>query len=376
MSGTVSDRPMLFEPIELRGVTSRNRIMLSPMCQYSARDGLPNEWHYIHLATRAVGGAGIVMTEATAVESIGRISPWDVGIYNDEQEAVFARIAGRVAEYGAVPAMQLAHAGRKASHTRPSDQRLPLTESEGGWEVIGPSGIAWEPGDLVPKAMTVEDIADVVAKWGLAAERARRAGFQLIEIHAAHGYLIHEFLSPISNQRSDAYGGAVESRARFLLEIVDAVRRVWPDDLPLSVRMSASDWIDGGWTLDDTVVVAKLLKERGVDIVDCSGGGTSPEQVIDSHPGYQVPFAETVRREAGIMTAAVGLLIDPFELEEILQTGRADIVVLGRMLLWDPYWPHHAAAAMGVPLDLPIQYERSGIHSRLHAGGTTAHPRR
>ncbi len=372
MSAPVAGRPLLFEPIHLRRVTARNRIMLSPMCQYSARDGVPTEWHYIHLATRAVGGAGIVMTEATAIEPVGRISPWDTGLYSDEQEAAFARIAERVAEYGAVPGIQLGHAGRKASHTRPWEQRRPMRPEEGGWDVIGPSAVPWEPGDVVPKAMTADDIAAVVDKWRVAAERARRAGFEILEIHAAHGYLLHSFLSPLSNKRTDRYGGELEGRARLLVEVVDAVRMAWPDELPLFVRLSATDWVEGGWALDDTVAVARILQQHGVDVIDCSSGGSAPEQTMPRYAGYQVPFAAEVRRQTGMMTAAVGLLTDPVYVEEILQSGQADLVVLGRMMLWDPYWPHHAAAAMGIPLSLPVQYERSGIHSRLHRDATAA----
>ena len=374
MNLPATDRPLLFEPIQLRGVAAKNRIMMSPMCQYSAADGVPNEWHYIHLSTRAVGGAGIVMTEATAIEPIGRISPWDTGLYTDEQEGAFARIAERIGEYGSIPGIQLAHAGRKASHMRPWEERRALAIGEGGWDVIAPSAIPWEPGDVVPRAMTTTDIADVVEKWQIAARRALRAGFRVLEIHAAHGYLLHEFLSPLSNKRTDEYGGSLEGRARLLVEVVGAVRAVWPDDLPLFVRLSATDWVEGGWTVDESVAATRLVQGIGVDVIDCSSGGSAPEQAIDRFPGYQVPFAARIREETGIMTAAVGLLVDPFHVEEVLRSGEADIAVMGRMMLWDPYWPHHAAAALGIEPALPIQYERSGIHARLHRARGAAYP--
>lgn len=356
--------PLLFEPIAIRSVTARNRVVVSPMCQYSAPEAVPHEWHYLHLATRAVGGAGIVFTEATAVEPRGRISPWDVGLWNDEQERAFARIAERVAEHGAVPAMQLAHAGRKASHLRPWEDRRPIPPEAGGWEVVGPSAVPWEAGDLVPRELTGEEIAAVVERWREAAERTLRAGFRMLEIHAAHGYLLHSFLSPISNRRRDAYGGSLENRMRLLMETVEAVRDAWPSELPLSVRLSATDWLDGGWTVEDTVVLADRLKGLEVDVVVCSSGGTSPDQHIESFPGYQVRFAERVRREVGILTGAVGLLYEPRQVEQVLAEGRADLAVLARMLLWDPYWPHHAAAALGAGPTLPVQYERSAIHAR------------
>lgn len=354
----------LFEPITMREVTARNRIVVSPMCQYSAAEGIPHEWHYIHLASRAVGGAGIVFTEATAVEPGGRISPWDVGLWSDEQENAFSKIAERVTEYGAVAGIQLAHAGRKASHRRPWERRSPIEPEAGGWEVVGPSPIPWTEGDLVPHELTRQEIGQIAERWREAAARSLRAGFRILEIHAAHGYLLHSFLSPISNRRDDEYGGSLENRMRAVIETVEAVRDAWPAELPLSVRVSATDWVEGGWNIDDTVVLADRLRGLDVDVVVCSSGGTSPDQQIDSFPGYQVPFAERVRREAGIATGAVGLLYDPYQLEEIIAEGKADLAVLARMLLWDPYWPHHAAAELGAPLALPIQYERSAIHSR------------
>ena len=333
------------------------------MCQYCAPGAVPHEWHTIHLGTRAVGGAGIVMTEATAVEPAGRITPYCLGLWNDEQEAAFARIVAFVGEQGATPGIQLAHAGRKASHRRPWEDRTPIRPDEGGWQVVGPSPIPWGPDDLVPQELTPAEIARLVEKFRASARRALRAGFQLVEIHAAHGYLLHSFLSPLSNKRTDQYGGSLDNRMRFLLETVTAVREVWPAGHPLFVRLSVSDWVDGGLTVDDSVAVAKRLADLGVDLIDCSSGGTSPAQKIKAHPGYQVPFAETVRREAGVRTGAVGMINSPEMAEEIVANGRADLIILGRIMLWDPYWPFHAAAALGGEPDLPIQYARSGIYA-------------
>ena len=363
-----SKRPsLLFQPITLRSVTARNRIMVSPMCQYCAPEAVPHDWHFVHIGTRAVGGAGIVMTEATAVEPIGRISPYDLGLWNDEQEAAFSRMAAFISEQGAVPGIQLAHAGRKASHMRPWEARQPIWPEQGGWEVVGPSAIPWAEGDLTPRTLTATEIEEITTRFQTAARRALRAGFQLLEIHAAHGYLLHSFLSSLSNRRSDNYGGSFENRIRFLLETVQAVRQVWPAKLPLFVRVSATDWVEGGWTLADTVALAKRLARLEVDVVDCSSGGSDPKQNIPTYPGYQVPLAEAVRREAQIATAAVGLISDPTMAEEILANGRADLIVLGRILLWDPYWPHHAAAVLQSETRLPIQYARSGFYAgRTH----------
>jgi 2,4-dienoyl-CoA reductase-like NADH-dependent reductase (Old Yellow Enzyme family) len=356
-------RPLLFEPLALRSVTVRNRIMISPMCQYSAPEGVPHDWHFVHLASRAVGGAGIVMTEATAVEPAGRITPYDLGLWNDAQESAFARIARFISEQGAAPGIQLAHAGRKASHLRPWEGRELLRPEQGGWEVVGPSPMPWAPGDLVPRMLTAADIDALIGHYGLAASRALRAGFRIVEIHAAHGYLLHSFLSPLSNQRTDDYGGNIERRARLLLEVVAAVRTVWPSELPLFVRVSATDWATGGWQPADTVWLARQLVPLGVDVIDCSSGGVVPEQNIPIEPGYQAPLAEMIRREAGVKTAAVGLIHSAFQAEEILARGQADLVVLGRMALWDPYWPIHAAKELGVKPALPIQYARSSIYA-------------
>ncbi len=355
--------PLLFQPISFREVVARNRIMISPMCQYCAPEAVPHDWHFVHLGTRAVGGAGIVMTEATAVEPRGRISPFDVGLWSDEQEAAFARIAAFVAEQGAVPGIQLAHAGRKGSHTRPWEDRRPIRPEQGGWGVVGPSPLAWDEDDLVPHELSPDEIAAIIGRYQDATRRALRAGFRIIEIHAAHGYLLHSFLSPLTNHRSDSYGGSFDNRTRILRELVEALRRVWPAERPLFVRLSATDWVEGGWTIDDTIELARCLAPLGVDLIDCSSGGAVPEQSIPVHPGYQVPLAEAVRREAGIATAAVGLISDPVQAEEIVANGRADLVVIGRIALWDPYWPHHAASELKARVRLPIQYERAGIYA-------------
>lgn len=363
--------PILFSPITFRSIEARNRIMVSPMCQYSAPDAIPSDWHLVHLGSRALGGAGIAMTEATAVEPIGRISLYDVGLWNDDQEQSFRRIAEFVASSGAVPGIQLAHAGRKASHSRPWEGREVVTSARGGWEPVGPSPIPWATGDPSPRELSTRDISNTVDAFASASLRALRAGFRVLEIHAAHGYLIDSFLSPLSNSRSDEYGGRFENRVRFLREVITAVRTVWPPDLPLFVRLSCTEWVDGGWTLDDTVKLCATLQDLGVDLIDCSAGGNSSAQSIRSYPGYQVPFAEAVRGGTGLATAAVGLLDDPVAMEKILTSGQADVITLGRILLWDPYWPHHAAATLGVPNQLPVQYERSVIHARRHVAASS-----
>jgi 2,4-dienoyl-CoA reductase-like NADH-dependent reductase (Old Yellow Enzyme family) len=354
-------RPSLFQPLQLRGQRARNRIMISPMCQYSAPEAVPHDWHLVHLGSRAVGGAGIVMTEATAIEPAGRITPYDVGLWNDEQEAAFARIAAFITAQGALPGIQLAHAGRKASHLRPWEGRKPLPIEQGGWEVVGPSPLPWTEGDLVPRELTLADIAGLVDRFRTAAQRALRAGFRIVELHAAHGYLLHSFLSPLSNHRTDHYGGSIEGRARFLLEVVESVRSVWPEEMPLFVRVSAVDWTKGGWGLADTIWLAMQLRQRGVEVIDCSSGGVQPEASIPADPGYQVPFAEAVRREVGVKSAAVGLISTPAQAEEILVRGQADLIVLGRMALWDPYWPFHAARELRVKAELPTPYARAEI---------------
>lgn len=356
--------PHLFRPIEFRSVTARNRIMLSPMCQYSASDGVANDWHFQNLAARAVGGAGFVFTEAVHVTPEGRITPWCLGLWNDAQRDALKRVAHFVAAQGAIPGIQIGHAGRKASVTRPWEGTQPLSKAEGGWETIGPSALPFAKGWPAPREMTEKDIEHEIEACGAAARRAHEAGFQALEVHGAHGYLFHAFLSPLSNRREDDYGGPLENRARFLMQALDAIRAEWPVELPLFVRLSCSDWVEGGFTPEEAVVVAKQLKARGdVDLIDCSSGGNDPRQSIPIHPGYQVPFAERVRREAEIPTGAVGLIHSPDMAEEILANGRADIVVLGRTLLADPMWPLKAAKMLRAEtLKWPVQYERSDVY--------------
>ena len=350
----------LFSPIQLRGVTLRNRVIVSPMCEYSSRDGFANDWHVVHLGSRAVGGAGAVLTEASAVTADGRISSEDLGIFSDDHVEPLARIFRFVEAHGAVPGMQLAHAGRKASTAPPFKGGAPVSPADGGWEPIwAPSAIPFRDGWQIPRAMSVADIDFVVRAFAAAARRLLEAGGRIAEIHAAHGYLLHEFLSPLTNHRDDEYGGSFENRTRFVRDVVDAIRGVWPERLPLWVRISATDWTDGGWTIEDSVALAAQLKDRGVDLVDCSSGGNVPAATIPIGPGYQVPFAERIRRETGIMTGAVGLITEPEQAERIVKTGQADVVLLARQMLRDPYWPIHAARTLGEPPPVPVQYLRA-----------------
>jgi 2,4-dienoyl-CoA reductase-like NADH-dependent reductase (Old Yellow Enzyme family) len=349
---------LLLSPHTLRGVTARNRIWVAPMCQYSAVDGMPGDWHLVHLGARAVGGAGVVLTEATAVSPEGRISPQDTGIWDDVQAQAWARIVAFVQEQGALAGIQLAHAGRKGSSRRPWEGRGAVAPEDGGWTPVGPTTDAY-PGLAEPAALDLDGIAQVRADFVAATRRALDAGFDLVEVHAAHGYLLHEFLSPLSNTRTDEYGGDLAGRMRLVLEVVDDVRAAWPEDKPLVLRISASDWVEGGWTADDSVALAKEAAARGVDLVDCSSGGNSPEQSITPGPGYQVPFAAQVRRDAGVPTGAVGLITDPAQAEQVLVEGSADVVLLARELLRDPHWPLHAAAALGDDVAWPVQYERA-----------------
>src|SRR5215471_1967119 len=351
---------LLLSPLYLRDVTLRNRITVSPMCEYSSRDGFANDWHLVHLGSRAVGGAGLVLTEAAAVTADGRISGWDLGIYEDAHVEMLARIFAFVEEHGGVAGMQLAHAGRKASTSAPWLGGHPLSPAEDGWTPIwAPSPIAFRESAQVPRAMTREDIARVVRAFADAAARVLAAGGKVVELHAAHGYLVHEFLSPLSNRRDDEYGGSFDNRLRFLRDVIDAVRRVWPERLPLFVRISSTDWVDGGWTIEDSVALARDMKGRGVDLVDCSSAGNVAQAAIPLAPGYQVPFAERVRRDAAIATGAVGLITEPHQAEEILQSGRADLIIVARQLLRDPYWPIHAAQALGDAPPVPSQYLRA-----------------
>ncbi|MGD9920261.1 MAG: NADH:flavin oxidoreductase/NADH oxidase [Pseudorhodoplanes sp.] len=355
--------PHLFRQLALRSVSARNRIMLSPMCQYSATDGLANDWHYAHLAARAVGGAGIVCVEATHVEPRGRITGHCLGLWNDEQRDALARIAAFVAQQGAVPAIQIGHAGRKASVSRPWEGTLPLKEDAGGWTVIGPSDVPYAQGFPVPLAMDSETIAQVKEAFRMAARRARIAGFKILELHAGHGYLFHQFFAPVSNRRTDEYGGSLDNRARLLLETIDVVRTEWPLELPLFVRISLTDWVPGGWDIGEGLTLCRMLRARGdVDLIDCTSGGNDARQRIEIHPGYQVPLAERVRREVGIATGAVGLIGSPEMAEEVVANGRADLVILGRALLSNPHWPLHAANALKAKnVSWPVQYERSNI---------------
>lgn len=352
----------LFTPLKLRDVILRNRIAMSPMCQYSAVDGVANDWHYVHYGTRAVGGVGLVIVEATAVEPRGRITPYCLGLWDDGQVEPLARIVRFIESHGAVAGIQLAHAGRKASTNRPWKGGGPVPPEEGGWNVVGPSPVPFLPDGPVPEPMTKRDMESIIDAFRQAAKRALAAGFRVAEVHAAHGYLLHEFLSPLSNRRDDEYGGSLENRMRFPLEVVRAVREVWPEEYPLFVRISATDWVPGGWDLDQSVAFAAELEKIGVDLVDCSSGGLSLEQKVQAGPGYQVPFAERIRREVGIATGAVGLITDPEQANGILAAGQADLILLGRVLLREPYWPLRAAAALGVDTGLwPPQYLRAKV---------------
>jgi 2,4-dienoyl-CoA reductase-like NADH-dependent reductase (Old Yellow Enzyme family) len=361
MDSTDTSLPMLLTPLKQRSIVLPNRIVVSPMCQYSSVDGLASDWHLVHLGSRAIGGAGVVMTEAAAVSPEGRITPSDLGIWSEQHIPQLARITKFLREHGSVPAVQLAHAGRKASMTKPWERPAhTVAPSEGGWgNVMGPSAERFAPEYPLPHEMDRAAMDKVVADFVAAAKRAERAGFLLAEVHAAHGYLAHEFLSPLSNRRSDEYGGSLENRARFPLEIVRAVRAAFPERLPVWVRISAIDWVDGGLTIDDSVAFAKLLKQEGVDLIDVSSGGNDPRQKIEVGPGYQVPFAERIRREAGIATGAVGMITEPQQAEAILREGQADVVLLAREFLRDPYWPIHAAEALAAAISWPVQYERA-----------------
>ena len=351
--------PGLFDPLPLRDLTLRNRIAVSPMCQYSSRDGFADDWHFVHLASRAVGGAGLVFTEATAVLREGRISPQDLGIWDDAHVEPLARITRFVEAQGAVPAMQLAHAGRKASTRRPWEGTGAVPETEGGWQPVAPSPLRFTEGYAEPRTLAAEELSGIARGFAAAAGRALEAGFRTIEIHAAHGYLLHEFLSPLSNRRDDAYGGSFDNRTRLVREVVEAVREVWPERLPLFVRLSVTDWQGGGWDLPQSIALARLLGPLGVDLIDCSSGGAVPGATAPSGPGFQTPFAERIRREAGIATGAVGLITSAIQADHIVRTGQADLVLLAREMLRDPYWPLRAARELGVPVSWPAQYLRA-----------------
>lgn len=350
----------LFDPITIRGVTLRNRVGVSPMCMYSYENGLSNDWQVTHLGARAVGGAGLVIAEATAVDPSGRITPHDAGLWSDEHIEPLRRVTKVIKANGAVPGIQIGHAGRKASTNRPwTDNGQPIpADAPAGWPVVGPSPVAFNCGYQVPRELTVEEIHTIQDQFKNAARRALTAGFEWLEIHAAHGYLLHNFYSPLSNHRTDEYGGGFENRVRMLLETVRGVRQVWPENLPLAVRISGTDWTDGGWSVDDSVKLATMLKDEGVDLVDCSSGGNVHGAKIPATPGYQVPIAEAVGA-TGIMTAAVGLITLPEQAEEIIRDEQADIVLLGREMLRNPYWALQAAQQLGQKVDVPPQYLRA-----------------
>ncbi|MBC8151563.1 MAG: NADPH dehydrogenase NamA [Bacteroidetes bacterium] len=354
---------ILFSPLTIGSVRLKNRIVVSPMCQYSSVDGFANAWHFVHLGSRAVGGAGLVFTEAAAVSPEGRITPDDLGIWTDEHITGLKQTNTFIEANGAVPGIQLAHAGRKASHHRPWEEggkAMAPTEAT-GWQTVGPGAVPFAENEPAPEALTADGIEKVLTDFQSAARRAVAAGFKVLEIHAAHGYLLHEFLSPLSNHRTDEYGGAFENRVRLLLEVIERVRTVWPGEYPLFVRISATDWTEGGWTADDSVALAALLKYMGVDVIDCSTGGNVPAK-IPVEPGYQVVFAERIKQETGLMTAAVGMITSAEQAEAILTNGQADLILLAREFLRDPYFPLHAAHTLGDDVIWPAQYQRAKPH--------------
>jgi 2,4-dienoyl-CoA reductase-like NADH-dependent reductase (Old Yellow Enzyme family) len=354
--------PHLFDSLTIKSITLRNRIGVSPMCMYSSEDGVANDWHLVHLGARAAGGAGLVIAEATAVSPEGRITPGCAGLWADHQIEPLARVVRFIKQHGAVSGLQLAHAGRKASSARPWEGSAHVAADAGGWETIAPSAMAYGGGlTKVPRAMSQADIARVQADFVAAAKRALAAGYEWLELHSAHGYLSHEFLSPLSNRRTDDYGGSFENRIRFLVETARKVRAVWPERLPLTVRLSCTDWVDGGWTIDESVELARRLKTEGLDLVDCSSGGGVHAAKVPAAPGFHVPLSDRIRREAGIATAVVGLITEPAQADEIVRAGRADVVLLARELLRDPNWPLRAARALGhaEALPPPVQYARA-----------------
>jgi len=352
--------PHLFDNLKIKDITLRNRIGLPPMCQYSYIDGFSNDWQLAHLGARAAGGAGLIIAEATAVEARGRITPFDVGLWSDEQIEPLARVTRFIRQQGAAAGIQIAHAGRKADTGKPWEGGKPIPPGDPlFWEAVGPSAVPFSEGYQTPRALSLAEITRVQAAFAAGAERALRAGFEWLELHAAHGYLMHSFLSPISNQRTDDYGGSFENRIRFLLETLRAVRRVWPERLPLTVRVSGTDWVEGGWTVEETVELARRMKGEGVDLVDCSSGGTAAHAKVPFGAGYQVPISEAVRHGAGIPTAAVGMITSPMQADEIIRNGRADLVLVGREMLRDPHWPLRAAQALKQAVPFPPQYHRA-----------------
>lgn len=352
----------LFEPLQIKSIELKNRIVVSPMCEYSSVDGFSNDWHLVHLGSRAVGGAALIIAEATAVSPEGRITPDDLGIWKDEHIEGLKRITQFIESQGSVPGIQLAHAGRKGSNSSPWKGGRMLSVHEGGWETVAPSAVRFKEGERPPLALDKYGIKKVITDFKAAAVRALQAGFKVIEIHAAHGYLLHQFFSPFSNKRKDEYGGSFDNRVRILVEVVDAISEVWPKGLALFVRISASDWVEGGWTLDESVALSKMLQSKGVDLIDCSSGGNVPNPgIIKTGPGYQVHFAETIKRETGILTAAVGLITTAEQAEEILVSGKADVIIMARQFLRDPYFPLHAAKALGADVQWPVQYLRAKV---------------
>jgi 2,4-dienoyl-CoA reductase-like NADH-dependent reductase (Old Yellow Enzyme family) len=351
--------PHLFEPFKLRDIVFPNRIGMPPMCQYCGKDGMALDWHFVHYGSRAVGGAGLMVLEAASVAPAGRLSLGDLGVWDDSQIAPLARIAAFSREQGCVPGIQIAHAGRKAAVGRGWDPHRAMTLEEGGWTVSGPSTVPFSDVYNVPGEMTVADLRQVVADFAAGARRALAAGFQVLNLHGAHGYLLHSFLSPLSNRRTDDYGGTFDNRTRLFREVVTAVRAEWPQQLPLMVRVSATDWVEGGWTPDDTVALCHQLKALGVDLIDVSSGGSSPAAAIPAGPGFQTGFAERIRREVGMPVAAVGLITTPEQADHVVRSGQADLVFVGREILRDPYWPLHAAKALGQATTWPPQYLRA-----------------
>lgn len=349
----------LFTPLKIRSIELKNRLVVSPMCQYSSEDGFANDWHLVHLGSRAVGGAALVISEATAVSPEGRISPADLGLWKDGHIDFLKRITSFIEQQGSLAGIQLAHAGRKSSIQVSWKGGENLTPENGGWKTLAPSAVAFKEGDLVPEELSLAEVKRIIGDFKSAAARALKAGFKVIELHGAHGYLIHEFLSPLSNFRKDDYGGSFENRIRFLLEITEAVRSVWPEELPLFVRISATDWVENGWTEQDSVKLASVLKTKGVDLIDCSTGGNITGVRIPLKPMYQAGFAETIRKETGILTGAVGLITTSGEAESLIAEGKADAVFIARELLRDPYFPHRAADELKTGAQWPVQYERA-----------------
>jgi 2,4-dienoyl-CoA reductase-like NADH-dependent reductase (Old Yellow Enzyme family) len=349
----------LFSPFQLKQTKFKNRIFVSPMCQYSSEDGMPNDWHLVHLGSRAVGGAALVMVEATAVSPEGRISPWDSGMWSDNQAAAFQRITAFVKAQDSIPGIQLAHAGRKASIDVPWRGDEPLSPDKEGWRPMAPSPLPFQVRSPIPAEMTHADLEEIASQFRAAAQRSAQAGFEVLELHMAHGYLLHEFLSPLTNHRKDDFGGSLENRERFPLKVAEKVREVWPESLPLFVRISCTDWVDRGWDLGQSIDFCQRLKDLGIDLIDCSSGGLVPDAVIPAGPGYQTPFAAAIRREVGIPTGAVGYITEPVQAEQILATDQADVIIMAREMLRHPYWPLHAARALNVDIPWPNQYKRA-----------------